>query len=569
MGRKISVDYSALAVDETMTSYTSAGSAVIGVSTAGLVSDGFLTSVDLTPYQTTAGMSAYIPTSVSSQFLTSETVTATAGADGYITSINGSGLSGAGGGVTGDYVEKSSISAESANWNDTYSAVSSNSASWAAPAFPLEISTGTTVKAVVTTGFQDNTSTRPTLFISSNPSQTAYPRMLLSENRLGSVTNKSSTYLADAFEFYSAANNTAAGTKIFRADPTTISGSQLTAAVGKGWRIGSAEYDLWNGASAMSSKQDVSGMTAYVEKSAKTVAIGSAEALNTSLAQGDRVTASYLSFAQGSGVSAYYYSLAQGNASTSDTYSLAQGYNTFASAKSLAQGLYASATGASLAQGNYATASGASIAQGYSSKSYDTSLAQGSNVSASAKSLAQGYSSFANKTSLAQGDHATAGTNSLAQGYSARATDGSFAQGDLVTATVGSFAQGSGVQARNWAFAHGLGVSASASATVFGTFNQKGNGSADNVAFTIGNGTAASDRHDLLNVFRDGEITVYSATSDSTGFPIVSNVKGVYGAVSANSGSWNAKLDSSAIQYVAASADATGTDIIYIVTGSP
>ena len=534
----IGLNKTGLAVDSTMTSYSSGDDIVLGVSTAGLVSDGFLTSVDLTPYQTTAGMSAYAFESsnsakldatafstVSGNFLTSQTVTALGNDGTYITSINGSGISGVGGGATGDYVEKSSISAESANWNDTYSAVSSNSASWAAPAFPLEISTGSTVKAVVTTGFQDNTSTRPTLFISSNPSQTAYPRMLLSENRTGAVTNKSSTYLADAFEFYSAANSTAAGTKIFRADPTVISGSQLTAAVGKGWRIGSAEYDLWNGASAMSSKQDVSGMSAYVEKSAKTVAIGSAEALNTSLAQGDGVTASYLSFAQGSGVSAYYYSLAQGKASTSDTYSLAQGYSAIARFGSLAQGSSVSASGRSLAQGSFASATDQSLAQGYSAIARFGSLAQGSSVSASGRSLAQGYSSFADGTSLAQGDHTTAGSNSLAQGYSARATDQSFAQGDLVTATVGSFAQGSGVQAYNWAFAHGKGVTASASATVFGTFNLKGNGSADNVSFTIGDGTAASDRHDLLNVFRDGEITTYSSTSDTTGFAFRSAIQ--------------------------------------------
>ena len=98
---------------------------------------------------------------VSSNFLTSETVTATAGDGVYITSINGLGLSGQGGGgggvvtatgsasatsgfwpVTTAYLVSSingsallpygysSISANSANWNSTRTTVLNNSANW-------------------------------------------------------------------------------------------------------------------------------------------------------------------------------------------------------------------------------------------------------------------------------------------------------------------------------------------------------------------------------------------------------------------------------------------------------
>lgn len=118
------------------------------------------------------------------------------------------------------YARNSSLSsyALSSDVSGVIDTVSSNSATWGGggDAFPAEIVTAGTVRAVVTTGFQDNTATRPTLFISSNPSTTAYPRMMLSENH--ATTGKSGAFLADAFEFY---NGT--GVKVFRADPTGVS----------------------------------------------------------------------------------------------------------------------------------------------------------------------------------------------------------------------------------------------------------------------------------------------------------------------------------------------------------
>jgi len=106
----------------------------------------------------------------------------------------------------------------SADVSSTIDTVSSNSASWGGggAAFPAEIVTASNVRAVVTTGFQDNTATRPTLFISSNPTYNSYPRMLLSENH--ATTGKSGAFLADAFEFYEGT-----GFKVFRADPAAIS----------------------------------------------------------------------------------------------------------------------------------------------------------------------------------------------------------------------------------------------------------------------------------------------------------------------------------------------------------
>ena len=77
--RLISVDHRTLCVDSTMSAYNSGSSAVLGVNVAGLDlsskmdasasslfystsnPSGFISGVDLTPYQTTAGMTGYIP----------------------------------------------------------------------------------------------------------------------------------------------------------------------------------------------------------------------------------------------------------------------------------------------------------------------------------------------------------------------------------------------------------------------------------------------------------------------------------------------------------------------------
>ena len=64
-----------------------------------------------------------------------------------------------------------------------------------------------------------------------------------------------------------------------------------------------------------------------------------------------------------------------------------------------------------------------------------------------------------------------------------------------------------------------------------------------------------SEGRTLSSLATTGDLTAYQLTAGMS----------AYAYESSN----NAKLDSSAIQYVAASADATGTDIIYIVTGSP
>lgn len=166
-------------------------------------------------FYTTANESGFVGSSYVDSAVSGKQDTITFGYDGSnnISSIDGSALAGGGGG---------------------------------GEAFPAYITTGTKVKAEITTGFQGSTSTRPTLFISGTPTSNAYPRILLSENHTA-ATCKSSTYLADAFEFYTG-DPGSAGDKIFRADTAQVSASgrfvinSSYVSGAEGWRYGSSEY---------------------------------------------------------------------------------------------------------------------------------------------------------------------------------------------------------------------------------------------------------------------------------------------------------------------------------------
>ena len=87
---------------------------------------GFITGIDLSDYATTAYVDSSVSgkldttafSDVSASFLTSETVTATAGDGTYVTSINGMGLSGQGGGVVTAIGSASSI--KPPFWTATY-----------------------------------------------------------------------------------------------------------------------------------------------------------------------------------------------------------------------------------------------------------------------------------------------------------------------------------------------------------------------------------------------------------------------------------------------------------------
>lgn len=125
--------------------YESSNSAKLDATAFSDVSGSFLTSVDLSPYQTTAGMSAYAYESSNSAKLdtTAQVVSSTAGDGTYVTAINGMGLSGAGGGASvvtataGGSSQVSSINGSAILDLSTYNSLTSlssviaeNSAKW-------------------------------------------------------------------------------------------------------------------------------------------------------------------------------------------------------------------------------------------------------------------------------------------------------------------------------------------------------------------------------------------------------------------------------------------------------
>ena len=177
---------------------------------------GFITGVDLTPYQTTAGMTAYQPAGdyqpsgdyysasnpsgfVDSAYVDSavsgkqDSLTFAYDADSAISAINGSAL--AGGGVTGDYLT---------------AVIGSD-------------------RARLATGFQNDNNNRPSLFISAerDSARSTWPRMILTDWNRTTGLNHSGMLLADGFEFYQCPDSaygqvSPSGIKRARLDPTNL-----------------------------------------------------------------------------------------------------------------------------------------------------------------------------------------------------------------------------------------------------------------------------------------------------------------------------------------------------------
>ena len=179
-GADVSAIASAYSESAASSKLDSTASSQFITSTAGLATTAYVDSSVSSKLDTTAF------STVSSNFLTSETVTATAGDGVYITSINGSGISGAGGGN----------------------------------AFPVTYNSGY-VSAELTTGYFAATS-RPSLIISSTAAS-VYPRFIVTNGTdNGSNLRKGSYYLSDAFEFTTGSANNS-GAKVLRVDPQQIS----------------------------------------------------------------------------------------------------------------------------------------------------------------------------------------------------------------------------------------------------------------------------------------------------------------------------------------------------------
>lgn len=215
-----------------------------------------------------------------------------------------------------------------------------------------------------------------------------------------------------------------------------------------------------------------------------------------------------------------------------------------------ATGDYVEKSATDVAIGSAVSASGSSMAQGSLNTAYSNSFAQGYLNRASSISFAQGTYNKANIYSFAQGIDNSADSDGFAQGYKNTGRNLSFAQGERNSADMYSLAQGNYSTAYGVSFAQGSGVSAKYTATVFGINNLSGNGSASSgAAFVIGDGTAEAARHDLMVVTKDGEITLYSGTADTTGTGIMSSIR----AISAAATGGGAGVDSATVSAIASS----------------
>ena len=241
-----------------------------------------------------------------------------------------------------------------------------------------------------------------------------------------------------------------------------------------------------------------------------------------------------------------------------------------------ATGDYYEKSATEIAYGPSATASQSSLSIGLASSNYGSIAINATNFSVADSAVADGES-------VAVGQRCTAKSQSLSLGRNCSATAIGIAVGDTAVAVGGSLAFGYDVTAKSLSIAAGLGVTAIQTATAFGKYNLCGNGNTstgNSAAFVIGDG-AYNARHDLMLVTKDGEITMYSGTADTVGTGIMSSIR----ALSANAGgvdsatvsaiassyaesAASSKMDSSAIQFVAGSSDATANGVLYILTGN-
>lgn len=226
-----------------------------------------------------------------------------------------------------------------------------------------------------------------------------------------------------------------------------------------------------------------------------------------------------------------------GTSNTAGEYSLAIGSGNYIDrSESLVVGTDNSADLRNIAVGAGNSADLDSIAVGFNNASY-IGAAIGQMNTGERNSLALGMSSYASNNSIAVGKNASAEGNPYSLG-------GSIAVGLDVSAGDGSYAVGGSSIATDVSFAHGFSLSATHSAAVFGTYNLSGDGSGSSgAAFVLGDGTASNARHDLMVVTRDGEITMYSSTADTTGTGIMSSIR----ALSANAGG----VDSATVSAIA------------------
>lgn len=196
-----------------------------------------------------------------------------------------------------------------------------------------------------------------------------------------------------------------------------------------------------------------------------------------------------------------------------------------------------SATECAIGSNNYVYTRG--LAQGSLNSAQTDCFSQGSQNTAYSHSIAQGFRCTAKFMSIAQGDYNNAQNECIAQGNYNTAYNTAFSQGEYNFASGTACSIGSGNSAYAVSQAFGKGNIITGTGMAIGQFNKT---SAD-VCFVVGNGSDKNTRSDAFVILRNGSVSAA-------------------GNISANG------YEMKPIAVVATSADATGSNILYIVTGS-
>lgn len=380
-------------------------------------------------------------------------------------------------GNTGDYVEKSSISAESSQWNEVSGLSSKLDSSASSSFYPM-------------TG-------NPSGFLTSADGSGYIPFSAIETDENSAITAISGSAIAggggltgdyvekSAYHLQIGTGNTVL--------PSTSNPNKGT------WTVIGSGNDMSRSGSALPNN-DVSHVLIGQNNSAT---LGTAIALGVS------------NSSQGSNVNILIGKYNQ--AYSGGDYAAAIGYGAVAEVESISVGQRVTAT-------NYSVAIGKSAAAVDQSLVIQPGLT--TRASASSNSYAIGHANSAFQNSFAIGQSNSAASASLSVGF-------------LNTATKSSNL-------------YGYGLIGSDNLTVLGQWNSASAGSG-NTAFVFGDGSGGgSKRHDLMLLLRSGDIVING--SSNSGVSVVKSITGISSTISSHMNSWNsvtARIPLSALKYEA------------------
>jgi hypothetical protein len=543
----IAVEHRTLCVDSTMTAYNSGSSAVIGVNVAGL---------DISSKMDASASSLFYSTSNPSGFLTAHQSLAGYATEAYVDSSVSSKLdTTAFSTVSGDFLTSHQSLAGYATESYVDSAVSGKLDVTASSQFltslPDDLAYTSDVASAVS-GKMDKSESSSFYPMDSNPSGylTAHQSLAgyATETYVDSaVSGKLDATAYDSAEFYTTSN------------PSGFIDAASASAIASAYQVVSSLGGDNSYVTSINSKY-ISATHAFNAEFAKKVLTG-ADATSTayisSLVGIDSATCSAIA-------SSYAESAASGK---QDTLTFAYDDDKISSINGSALAGQGGVTGdyveKSSFQHNLGTANkvnGTSTASVYLLNGSGLSanlngsfvqLVNGSNNTAKQNAFINGYGNHASAGGVVFGINSTAGNNSLVVGVSQNASDGAMAIGAYAsTAQNVALSVGNRNSASGSAFTLGNGLNALNNVCVLGKYNSAYNG--ESAAFVIGDGYLYNDggwktaRHDLMLVTKDGEITMYSSTADTTGTGIMSSIRAISAAATGG-------VDSATVSAIASS----------------